>query len=374
MAIEHIAANLHRLRKASNLNMQDMANKCGLSRVAYSNIENSKSQPKSANLIRFAKVLDVDIKDIIADPPEFKSLRFRTNRRLTKQEENLREQIIYNVDQWLKDYNYLQELLKMAALDFPEIAEKDPVKVANKLRKMIGLGTMEPVTDVIGLLEKWGIKFHLSAFGLKNFFGFSIGQQDGGPAIAVNISEEISIERRIFTVVHELGHLLMHSDSYDQKERNEMDSEEREANIFAGYFLMPKEGFQREWEESKGLHWVDVVLHIKRKYRVSYKTVLYRFISHFNLDQGKVYPQFTQAVKKKYKISLKNHYEPMSLAEDKEKEPDPLSSYDFVEDRLYKMVREAYEKEEISLNRAAEILKLSLDEIRELNNSWKVCL
>ena len=95
MAIEHIAANLHRLRKASNLNMQDMANKCGLSRVAYSNIENSKSQPKSANLIRFAKVLDVDIKDIIADPPEFKSLRFRTNRRLTKQEENLREQIIY---------------------------------------------------------------------------------------------------------------------------------------------------------------------------------------------------------------------------------------------------------------------------------------
>jgi predicted HTH domain antitoxin len=52
-------------------------------------------------------------------------------------------------------------------------------------------------------------------------------------------------------------------------------------------------------------------------------------------------------------------------------EPDPLSNNDFIEDRLHKLVRTAYENEKISLSRAAEILRISIDEMRELNNSWK---
>lgn len=41
-----------------------------------------------------------------------------------------------------------------------------------------------------------------------------------------------------------------------------------------------------------------------------------------------------------------------------------------MEDRLSRLVRNAVEGEEISLGRAAEILRLDLEEMRELSNSW----
>ena len=51
-------------------------------------------------------------------------------------------------------------------------------------------------------------------------------------------------------------------------------------------------------------------------------------------------------------------------------EPKRLSSDDFVEDRLSRLVRAALEKEQISLSRAAEILELDLKTMRSWVASW----
>ncbi len=47
-----------------------------------------------------------------------------------------------------------------------------------------------------------------------------------------------------------------------------------------------------------------------------------------------------------------------------------LSKADFVEDRLSRLVRRAIDKSAITLSRGAEILGLSLQEMRELSASW----
>jgi len=51
-------------------------------------------------------------------------------------------------------------------------------------------------------------------------------------------------------------------------------------------------------------------------------------------------------------------------------EPNHLVPVDFVQDRLNRLVRRAVEEKEISMSRAAEILRLDLNEMRELANSW----
>ncbi|MCA9622189.1 MAG: hypothetical protein KC731_24365 [Myxococcales bacterium] len=51
-------------------------------------------------------------------------------------------------------------------------------------------------------------------------------------------------------------------------------------------------------------------------------------------------------------------------------EPEKLSEHDFVEDRLYRLVRQALEADAITLHRAAKILDRSLAEMRELTASW----
>jgi hypothetical protein len=69
---------------------------------------------------------------------------------------------------------------------------------------------------------------------------------------------------------------------------------------------------------------------------------------------------------------LKNHYEPYPIEEEIGKEPAPLDTTDFLEDKLSRLVREAYERVETSLSRAAEILRLSLPEMRSLMSNWKI--
>ena len=368
MGIEHVSENISRIRNSRGFTMQELADKCGISRVAYSNIENGKSKPKSATLIQLSKALSIDIRDLIADPPRFSSLRFRSSRALSNREKNIRQQIIYNVSRWLEDYAGLEALLKIRSPKLPDITARNAIDAAKKLRKCLRLKEDEPIIDILGLLDKrLGIKFYLVQSKLKKFFGFSVGSDDKGPAIIVNVDESISVERRIFTVAHELGHLLLHKSSFNHGDLEENKREEEEADSFAGHLLLPDAGFNREFEESKGLHPVDAILHIKRKFRVSYQVVLHRLIE-LGRNAQELYKAFNIAIKQRYHISLKGHVEPYSLSEDKE--PAALLSNDFVEDKLHKIVREAYEKGKISLSRAAEILGLSLSQMRDLNNSW----
>ena len=51
-------------------------------------------------------------------------------------------------------------------------------------------------------------------------------------------------------------------------------------------------------------------------------------------------------------------------------EPASLSELDFVEGRLSRLVRRAIEEERISLGRAAEILRLTRDEMRTRAREW----
>lgn len=118
------------------------------------------------------------------------------------------------------------------------------------------------------------------------FFGLSVGPNDSGPAVVVNTWDRISVERWIFTAAHELGHILLHQDAFDRSRSDEPDQEEEDADQFASHFLMPDAGFNSEWEESRGLSLLNRVLKIKRIYRVSYKTVLYRLMQSGLEDQS----------------------------------------------------------------------------------------
>lgn len=67
-------------------------------------------------------------------------------------------------------------------------------------------------------------------------FGLSVGVVDGGPAIIVNDDSGIAIERQIFTMAHELGHLLLHGMDGDDTKA------EREADVLAAEVLLSEKG------------------------------------------------------------------------------------------------------------------------------------
>lgn len=382
MGAEAIAANLRRLRAAKGITQQQAAEAAGISKGAYRNIESRKSVPRVDTLHRLAEALGVRIQELVTPAPELRGVRFRSFKKL-----RTREEILVAVGRWLADFNQLEELL---GAEVPYALARgngaatgrrttpSPQQAAARARERMGLEPGEPVRDICGLLEARGIKVYPLTVASDAFFGLSVGPADGGPAIAVNTWERISVERWIFTTAHELGHLLLHLEDYDVDQRDEEEKQEKEANLFASYFLMPEEVFAKEWAETYGMAFVDRVLKVKRIFRVSYRTVLYRLSE--SLPAPDIWRRFQADYRRRSGRTLLKRDEPEALAADafrasfpedrRAGEPEDLSPLDFVEDRLSLLVRKAVEGEEITLSRGAEILGLSLEEMRQLASSW----
>jgi len=364
-----LSDNLRRLRSIKGTNQTKIAKKAGLSRPSYVAIENGTTDPRSSTLMNIAGALGVSLADLFRPLPSLKRVRFRIQKTMTKREENQRDQLLQDVAIWLSDYNELERMLgESREYKFKDYRSTDPVSAAEDARSRLNINDPSLIRDICGLVEDSGIKIYLSKTGFKKYFGLSVSLDDGGPAICVKVGDDVSVERQIFTVAHEMGHLLLHRNSYKKDEIKEIDREEKEADKFASNFLMPQSVFEKEWQSARGLHLVNRVLHVKRIFRVSYMTVLLRLID-CGLADPSIIQIFRAEYKRIYNHDLKNHYEPDSYSES---EPEGLVKSDFMEDRLHRLVREAFEKDLISMDRAAEILKISVIEMRELNNSWKM--
>ena len=384
-----LPANLRRLRTAKGLSQQALAEQAGMSRVGYRDIETGKAAPRLDSLQRIADALGRGVPDLLAPTRELTRVRFRAQKRMMT-----RENLLADVARWLDDYVEVEELVRerlpWALGDAAKTIKRSrkrgrsrakyAAEVARKVLKLSGDGHEELIRDMCGLLEDNGVKVLTAAVASEGFFGLSVGVEDGGPAVVVNVWDRISVERWIFTAAHELGHLLLHPDAYDAAETDEPDAEEKEADTFAGYFLMPEKLFQREWDEARGLGFVDRVFKVKRIFRVSWQTVLYRVALGLpEADRSKIWPRFYSAYKRRYGSSLTRRSEPEPLDPDHftgrpadrvADEPSRLVDDDFREDRPSRLVRLAVDQKEISLGRAAEILGIELTAMRDLANSW----
>lgn len=376
-----IGKNLLRFRLDKELTQDKIAEMAGITRLAYQNIENGLSTPRPSTLQNLAAALDVKLVDLFASPRELKHVRFRALKKMRS-----RKNILIEVGKWLDNYNYLEDILEEKKdYQFSRFQDLLPKKLTGAerarhaaclARKKLGLEDSAPIRDLAGLLEDNGIKLYPYKSASEGFFGLSVAESDGGPAIVVNVSERISVERWIFSAAHELGHLLLHLDSYDVNQGREDSDQEKEANIFASFFLMPEKPFLSEWHEASGLDLVDRVLKIKSIFNVSYKTVLYRVSESIGQT---IWPRFNNAYKRKYKTSLKGTDEPFAMDPSsftcdpvalRSHEFEPMSRSGFIEDRLSRLVRLAVENAKISLGRAAEILGYELAKMREVASFW----
>jgi Zn-dependent peptidase ImmA (M78 family) len=378
MSIQDVGDNVRRHMKIRGLTIPQLSTMMGMGTAALSNLLNGKSEPKSSTLIKLSEALAVPFDELIADAPELNSLRFRTAKTLSGREKAERDQLRHDTAIWLSDYYFLEKELK-ATLPYKlaGISDNDPISAAKAVRGSLKLGPEEPIFDITELIENAGIKLRIRPFGFKKTFGLSIGDEDGGPGIVVNSERGISVERQLFTIAHELGHLILHKASYKDSDGIEDDSEEKEANLFAGAFLVPDALLEKEWGESKGLAFVDRVLKVKKIFKVSYMTVFIR------LDQigtsssvADLIRHFRRDYKLKYSHDLKGYYEPEALESRPpepvaDEDPQELDMSDLMEERFAWLVRDAYEKGIVSMSRAGEMLNLSIDDMRSLMRAWQ---
>lgn len=389
-----LAANLRRVRVAKKLGQGEIAEAAGLSRVGYRNIETGEVTPRIDSLMKIAKVLGVGLEELLAPARTLSHVRFRAQKKMTA-----RDDLLEVVARDLEHYNLLETLVgnrcefafsavreefrrnsAPITADF-ELAKRAAAK-AREAAKLDHGGTSELVRDLCGLLEDRGVKVLTPRnVASEGFFGLSVDEADGGPAIVVNTWERISVERWIFTAAHELGHLLLHPGAYDVSKTEENVAEENEANVFASYFLMPPKIFKGEFDDTRGLGFFERVMKLKRIFHVSWQTVIFRMTEDADpAKKAEYWKMFFAAARRRYGRGMSRTEEPEALppaafltgapAERAADEPKGLLSDDFVEDRRRLLVRAALERELLTLSKAAEILGLTIADMRQLANDW----
>ncbi|MFH1117021.1 MAG: XRE family transcriptional regulator [Pseudomonadota bacterium] len=380
-----IGFNVKRIRAARDLSQVELAKMAGMSRSGLQQIEKGAVTPNVSTLKQLAEALNVQLWDLVEESPKLIAVRFRSKKKM-----RTREDILAKVASWLRDYNDLEDLigekqeykLKDLEKQLQDVApEKRPHEAAIMARNALGLKDDEVVLDICGLLESAGIKMFPLDVNAEGFFGLVVAPENGGPAIAVNCSKRLPVERWIFTAAHELGHLLLHRESFGADKDQEVQEQEDEANSFAGHFLMPDAAFAKQFRHAYGCDLLGAVFKLKRLFLVSYKTVLIR-LQEMDIVNRSVWGRFNGQYRRRYEKSLPYTHEPHALGPDSfalyrepvapKPEPSGLDAHDFVVNRQSALVRKAIEQNQITISRAAEILGIDLESAREWAASWRI--
>lgn len=152
--------------------------------------------------------------------------------------------------------------------------------LANEIRLKFGV-LRGPIDDIVGLLEKNGVIIHFFDFDFissdnRNFDGVSTYVQ-GVPLILIN--NKIPNSRKVFTIAHELAHLIFHFDQSNiiAESRNK----EKEADSFASAFLAPKMEVQSIFKRLNK----EKLFSLKKVWKMSAAAILYRTKDIGNITQ-----------------------------------------------------------------------------------------
>jgi Zn-dependent peptidase ImmA (M78 family)/DNA-binding XRE family transcriptional regulator len=348
-----IAGNMILYRKALRLSQERLAEMAGVTRQSINNYEKGKTLPDSKTLSDLAYVLGVGIDDLLRTKDDDQlQFRFRARESFGKS-----PQFAAQVRQLLSTYTQLEKAVGLHPYA-PESTPCDKVQgneayiqeIASQFRHRIGLGDA-PISNLFEAVEGVGLKVLRLPVLAEGFFGLGACSSDSGAFVLIN--SNVTIERQIFTLAHEIGHLIFHRGEYQDTLKEDGTKEEEKfreevANNFASHLLVCQAEFERVYRFTKD------ILKLKAHFRVSYQTILRRMNDMKLIDYGKEIARIRGIYKNRHGVTLKNS---------EELEP-CLNPKEFPENvRFNILVWQALELEEITETTAAELLGMSLEEL-----------
>jgi Zn-dependent peptidase ImmA (M78 family)/transcriptional regulator with XRE-family HTH domain len=342
--LEVFSRRLKNARLMRGFSMEELSEKLELplSRMAISNYENMKSMPNSTILIALAKALNVSV-DYFFRPFNLRveSINFRKKARLgQKQIDSLKEMIIDYAERYIEIESICA--IKSTFKPFTAIYVKTKAEVidaASKLRHIWCLGT-DGIVNIIELLEEQGIKV-LEIEAPSTFDGLStiINNEH----IIVVLNSNLSPERKRFTALHELGHLILKfDDNIVQKE------EEYLCHLFASEMLIPSSTFiQLIGESRRDISYIELQS-IQKHFGISCDALMYKAKSLGIISEHR---------HKGYYIEKNKHSNVKNIIE-KSHYPEEKSM------RFIRLVYRALSDELISFSKAASLLNKSLQEVQ----------
>lgn len=366
-----IGAAIRKQRDAMGMTVAQLAKRVGVSRNTITNYESGKTEPSASDLVRLAETLGCHVAEFLGvgecgPPPRF---AFRAHAPLRKD-----PSIIVTARKYLRSYAEIEEIMDarlgghlrrfVCDSDGP-LKPRDIETVADTLRQSCGLHDTGP-ENIASVLESLGVRTLFFEHDGKGLDGLSTVQGDM-VLVLLRLRTRI-IERTIFSAAHELGHLVLHpqlfSDDSELVDGDDAKRFEKEADSFAGNFLVPSDEIVRIWREERlnRLALFDALVLLKRIFHVSFHC-LYHRVTELGLAEPVNRAVFINQIKRQLGINRKATIE--------ELEPDPLDpKILYRSTRFSRLIRSAYLQELIGVSKVAEMFQVTVDRANEITSGW----
>ena len=270
MTSNQFSIRLHEARQMMGLSMEKLAELTGgiITKQSISRYEKGLMLPKRVAKLAMAKALNIsdsyfDGTNLKIDMP---MLRTTSNGKLSEDElQALEAKLSFWAEQYLtkeKDAGFPTQF-QNPIKDTKVSTLEDAIQASILLREKWHCGD-GPIASILRLLERKGIMI-LAATLPDYVFGMSTWVDKKHPLMILDFNpEKSSVEKLRFTAVHELAHLLL---SFPQESEY---SVEKRCDLFASFFLLPKQTFIEELgAEKREKITLDEMIDIKELYGAS---------------------------------------------------------------------------------------------------------
>ena len=358
-----IGNNIKELMEKENLSLRKLSESIGVSHPTLRKYVDGSQPIDSEKLMKVALYFQKPFDYFFKEKHEYVRFLFRADKP-QKAIKNIDidhlKNAIYSYMDIIGDssYKYIPQKYSINASDDKKTIFNLVSKIALEQRRVANIENVIP-ENYFEVIHNIGVNVIARDFKNDNYFGASSFSNEFGSYIIINNSDNIPEERKIFSLIHEYAHLLFHSEQYTDNEYNafyvsgKSDLNEKIANKFAGYFLMPKNLVDMYIESRDNIDPIEM----KKYFKVSIQT-LYLMLYEYKYISRKKYTNFWKQI---------------NSAGYKTKEPHPLEKIDIQEknNKLINKIKGLYFKEEISVNKISEVLGTNTLDTRRLLKEWR---
>lgn len=343
---EIFGARLKNARVINGMSMDDLCSKMNhlLSKQTISKYESGRMLPNTTNLIALANALDVK-PDYLLRPftVSLDKIEFRKKSKLGVKEENaIKERIRDHIERYIE----IEDILRISS-DFTNpisnhtvITPADVYRIAAEVKALWQLG-QDGIPSVIGMLEEHCIK--VIEIDAPDTFDGMIGFVGKRKPILV-LNKHMAVERKRFTAMHELGHLLL-----DFEESLSQRDIERSCNQFANEMLISQDVFKKLLGMSRHDISLNELRAIQTNYGISVDAQMFK-ANQLDIISDSRYKYF--CITKKQNQTFKEQVEKSTYHEEKST-------------RFSSLVYRALASELITYSKASVLLNESINVVRE---------
>ena len=283
-------------RETAGMSAEDLAKKLNQKETTIKDWESGKGRPRYAQLEKLAKRVRRPVAVFyFPEPPPEASLTEQFRSLPPEATDVIPPEIRFLIRDGRVKQMSLQELLgdDMPSPSILSLSGRSPKELVKRTRARLGISLEDQIAceDADAAVKMWrdaleacGVWIFKDAFGDDDYCGFCL-HDERFPLIMLNNS--MAKTRQIFTLFHELGHLLRGKGGIDLRTTPEWTGSYREeevfCNAFAAAFLVPDESLGSDLKSDPS---AEEIGKLAQRYHVSREVILRKFLDNEQISKA----------------------------------------------------------------------------------------